>query len=330
MMKVLVCGIALIDLIAADLPKIASPSEVVFCPQGIELHLGGHALNVSQNLIKVGMSPQDILVIAPVGTDTFGNFIKEELSKLKVNHDLQFIEVLTSKDLILVVKDEDRRYHVDVGANLYLQDDKILNVINTQTFECLYLGGAGLLGDLDGKISTLFKTSREKGMLNVLDIVTPHEKEWNFILPCLEHVDIFHCNDIEARNITSEIDPEAAIRKLHETGCKIVILTRGADGVMACLEDGTVLTQDAFQVGVVDPTGAGDAFCAGLMHEILHHSFQDLTIDQWKNVFMHASAVAASCLTGIGTSSGVNQSRIQQFIKTQGQDIIQSTKVMKK
>lgn len=47
LMLVTTCGIAVADIIAADLPSIASPGEAVFGRRGTELHVGGHPLNVS-------------------------------------------------------------------------------------------------------------------------------------------------------------------------------------------------------------------------------------------------------------------------------------------
>ena len=330
-MKILVTGIIVIDVIAADLPKIANPSEIIFCKRGIEVHLGGHALNVSQNLKKIVAPTDHLLVIGPVGKDVFGNYVKDRLSELGISHELQEFDTMTSKDLILVVKNEDRRYHADAGANLFMEKEKILRVMEKFAPDFFYLGGAGLLGNLDDEISEICKRSQELGILNMIDVVSPYDKNWDFMLSALKHVDIFHCNYEEARQITNEMNSLIAIKILHQYGCKIVILTLGADGVMIHLPNNKILTMNAFQTKVIDPTGAGDAFCAGFISNLLqkgHKNLETIDLDAWKDILMRASAVAAACLTGVGTSSGVKKDLIDDYIKNQGQDIIKSSKVI--
>ncbi|GAA2386704.1 PfkB family carbohydrate kinase [Nonomuraea africana] len=54
---------------------------------------------------------------------------------------------------------------------------------------------------------------------------------------------------------------------LHAAGTRLVLVTRGADGVTASL-DGTRLDVAAPAVEVVDTVGAGDAFTVGLLHRL--------------------------------------------------------------
>ncbi|MEU9837086.1 carbohydrate kinase [Streptosporangium sp. NPDC048047] len=53
----------------------------------------------------------------------------------------------------------------------------------------------------------------------------------------------------------------------HAAGARLVLLTRGADGVTASL-DGVRLAVPAPAVDVADTVGAGDAFTAGLLHSL--------------------------------------------------------------
>jgi len=41
------------DIVAADLPRISGPGELVYAPRGIELLVGGHAANVAIDLTKM-------------------------------------------------------------------------------------------------------------------------------------------------------------------------------------------------------------------------------------------------------------------------------------
>ncbi len=75
-------------------------------------------------------------------------------------------------------------------------------------------------------------------------------------------------NETEAERLagTPVHDAEGAARAgraLQELGAGTVILTLGAAGALACTAGGLV-GAPAFAVSVVDTTGAGDAFNAGL------------------------------------------------------------------
>jgi 1D-myo-inositol 3-kinase len=80
----------------------------------------------------------------------------------------------------------------------------------------------------------------------------------------LVHCDILKVDAREAAVITSTCDGETAGHVLHRMGPKIVIITKGADG--ALFYDGVRFTQiTAPEVGVIDPTGAGDVFSAAFL-----------------------------------------------------------------
>ncbi|MCX7303745.1 MAG: sugar kinase [Hyphomicrobiales bacterium] len=51
-------------------------------------------------------------------------------------------------------------------------------------------------------------------------------------------------------------------RRFHDAGARYVVLKRGDAGCIGSLAGGPVEEFEAHKVGVVDPTGAGDCFCA--------------------------------------------------------------------
>jgi ribokinase len=60
------------------------------------------------------------------------------------------------------------------------------------------------------------------------------------------------------------INDQESARRLLELGPKHVIMTLGERGVLWASQDGTLTRVPALPVDVVDTTGAGDAFNAGL------------------------------------------------------------------
>lgn len=69
----------------------------------------------------------------------------------------------------------------------------------------------------------------------------------------------------EGRLLTGLTDPSAIAARLAET-FDTVVLTLGSEGVVVA-HGGEVTVVKAVSVDVVDPTGAGDAFCAGFLDE---------------------------------------------------------------
>jgi len=85
------------------------------------------------------------------------------------------------------------------------------------------------------------------------------------LLDLLKKVDIFLCNDAEARQLTSESNLMASSRWILSRGPKIVVIKKGEHGV-ACFSKNFLFCLPAFLLErVADPTGAGDAFAGGFM-----------------------------------------------------------------
>ncbi len=110
-------------------------------------------------------------------------------------------------------------------------------------------------------------------------------------------VDVLMLNDREACSFAREPDPVAAARTLahHGAGTPVVIVTRGGEGLVAhqCPQNVTV-TVPAFEVEVVNTTGAGDATLAGF---VWAHRWPELDLTQRLHVaaLYGALTVAAPC-----------------------------------
>jgi sugar/nucleoside kinase (ribokinase family) len=132
----------------------------------------------------------------------------------------------------------------------------------------------------------------------VLDVVTPGPAEYlPRLAPLLPHVDVFLPNDHEGELITGLKEPLAQALQFHEMGAKTVIVTQGDRGSVL-VSEGVKLRAGAFAMPLVDGTGGGDAFAAGYMAAML----RGLGPEECLRV---ASAVGASCVRAIGTTTGV-------------------------
>jgi len=331
--QVTCAGIFVVDLIAADLPRVSRAGELTFAPRGIGTYIGGHSANVSIDLAKLGVAEGEVSCVGAVGEDLFGSFVEETLRKHRLKVNLQRTKKAgTSVDLILVVKGEDRRYHVDVGANLYLSPSHVLSVVRKENPVVFYVGATGLLGEFDTNLARILKEAKSLGCVTFVDPVVPYKKSWTHMLRAMEWIDVFHCNDKEASSITNDTDVVSAIGSLVNAGPRIVAVSLGGRGVMAATGD-RLVRMNAFRVRVVDPTGAGDAFCAGTIYRLLPHIQKydgrslALTDDNLVEVLLEGEAAGAVCVTAVGTTSAVTRKNVDALLSAQGSKVRESVKI---
>jgi sugar/nucleoside kinase (ribokinase family) len=109
----------------------------------------------------------------------------------------------------------------------------------------------------------------------------------------LELVDIFKSSLVEIEAVTGLSELTSAIKAVHDSGAKIVVVTLGAKGAVVSVE-GAVHEVPAFTPQrLVDPTGAGDAFIGGFLAEYVRG--EDIS---WCSYV--GSAVASLVVEGVG------------------------------
>ena len=140
--------------------------------------------------------------------------------------------------------------------------------------------------------------ARKAGVQTVLDVVTPGPANY---LPRLErllpHVDVFMPNEQEAALITGERDPVRQADFFGRLGAGTVIITRGHEGAVL-VGPKARLRSGAFIMPFVDGSGGGDAFAAGYICGMLRGEDE-------AGCLRIASALGASCVRAVGTTTGV-------------------------
>lgn len=114
--------------------------------------------------------------------------------------------------------------------------------------------------------------------------------------PVLARADVFLPSRGEAMLFTGETSDEAGCRKLAAEG-KIVVLKQGAAGCRIFHRDEDI-SVPGFAVEEVDPTGAGDAFCAGFTVALREGM-------PLREAGLFANAVGALAVTQQGPMEGV-------------------------
>ena len=334
-MLVTCVGTLVADIIASDLPKVSAPREVTAAPSGVRLCADGHAANVSIDLLKLGLERGEVSCMGTTGVDPFGDFMAEELERNGVVPHLDRIESAgTSSNMILGVQGEDWRFHVDVGANQYLDVNKVRDALRKEKPCILYVGGTGHLGEFDEQLPRVLREAKEElNCVTFIDPVKPPGHGWEPVLRSLQWVDVFHCNSEEAESMTGKSKPTEALDNIANRGAKLAIITLGAQGLVA-KQAYDRITMPAFKVPVVDPTGKGDAFSAGVIRYLTKLAdgmkkldVAALTRKQFLDLLLEGEAAGAACVTGVGTTKTVTRENVDKILQDQKATILDQMRI---
>jgi sugar/nucleoside kinase (ribokinase family) len=304
---VLCAGIVVADHVCTPVSHLPAAGELVLAER-ILLTIGGCAANVAVDLAKLGLAPA---VVGRVGGDVFGRSVADMLRAAGVDVSLLRTspERDTSQTLIVNVAGQDRRFIHTFGANA---DFRAADVPREQLSACrvLYLGGYLVMpGVTQDELAGLFATARRAGVRTVLDVVTPGPAEYLSRLErLLPHVDVFLPNNHEAELITGEKEPLRQAEAFRRLGVGTAIITCGGEGTVL-VNERVRLKAGVYPVPFVDGTGGGDAFGAGYIHGLL----QGLDAEGCLRV---ASALGASCVRGVGTTTSVfTRTECEEFVR---------------
>jgi sugar/nucleoside kinase (ribokinase family) len=304
---VLCAGVIVADHVSSPISHLPAPGELVLADQ-LLLTIGGCAANVAVDLVKLGVSAA---VVGRVGEDVFGRVVADMLRERRVDVSALQIspDVETSQTLIINVAGQDRRFIHTFGANAAFRAADI-SLERVARCRVLYLGGYLLMDGVQvDELVPVFAAARRAGAKTVLDVVTPGPADY---LPRLEkilpHVDVFLPNDHEAQLILGEKDTLRQAERFHQLGARTVIITRGDRGSVLVGQK-VRLRAESYRVPFVDGTGGGDAFAAGYIDGLLRG------LDE-ESCLRIGSAVGASCVRAIGTTTGVfTRPELEAFLR---------------
>jgi sugar/nucleoside kinase (ribokinase family) len=306
---VLCAGIIVADHVSSPISHLPAAGELVLAEQ-LLLTIGGCAANVAVDLVKLGVNAA---VVGRVGDDVFGRVVGEMLHERGVGVETLRVtpRVDTSQTLIVNVAGQDRRFIHTFGANARFQ---AIDIPFEQVEHCkvLYLGGYLLMRELQAEaLAAVFATARQAGAKTVLDVVTPGRADYlPQLKPLLPQVDVFLPNNHEAELITGETDPLRQAEQFHQLGAKTAIITLG-DGGSVLVNGKERLRAAAYAVPFVDGSGGGDAFAAGYILGLLQGA-------DAAGCLRLGSAVGASCVRAIGTTTGVfTRAECEEFVREQ-------------
>jgi sugar/nucleoside kinase (ribokinase family) len=260
-----VAGTLVADLLVRPIRNWAGKGHVgnVDC---IDLLPGGAVANTGLALARLGVP---VSALGAVGEDSFGTIVRESVGAWAArNRVVSVPSTRTTASVVAVFADGDRGFLAAKGAcdqfNVTPADVESEIAAGSRA---LHLGYAGRLPTLDGEpLRKLMHVTRQLGLLTSLDVTYTHDPRWPQLMKLMPEIDVFCPSLSEAAAITGKKSAEAAASALVDAGVqKFVAVTDGPNGAVVHVVGEEQEFIPARRVKVIDTTGAGDSFIAGVL-----------------------------------------------------------------
>ncbi len=273
--------------------RIAHADEESFI-KAHEESCGGSAANAAVGLARLGAK---VGFIGKVGGDREGNLLVEDFSREGVDTSGIIRAKSGESGTVMGFVDEQGQrglyIHSGVNDNIAFEEVKKEIVLTTKFLHLTSFVGQKsfetqkhLVADLPENV----KISFDPGALYA-------NKGMKQLEPLITHAYVMMPNRRELAQITGEKEPSRGANVLLGRGVKIVAVKLGEDGCF--ITNGKEKHQvEAYKVPVVDTTGAGDAFCAGILYGLLN---KKSLLDCGKI----ANFVASRCVMKMGARAGL-------------------------
>jgi argininosuccinate lyase len=268
---VTVIGCVQADVVMSPVTDLPSPGGTLLADE-MTVRVGGAGANAGLASVEAGM---DVRLIGCIGEDQLGTWMREQLAPAGLADGL--VEVAGEASGLTVAlqsPSRDRTFLTYLGVNALwdagMIPDDVLSCDN------LLLCDYFLMPQLRGEAAKrLLETARARGARTFFDTTWDPEgfssqaqAEVRSLLPS---VDVFLPNELEALALGDGTEDAAeAARALQTVSGGWVIVKLGPGGCLAVGPDNAEFAIPAPATSVVDTTGAGDAFNAGLVRALAH------------------------------------------------------------
>jgi sugar/nucleoside kinase (ribokinase family) len=290
---------------ACILDVLGRPVETIPPGQGsvrlaeIRATAAGTAAGPAVDLAKLGAS---VRVIGALGDDLIGDIVAAAMARHGVDTAglVRKKEAQTSATILPIRPNGERpALHVPGATRLFSRTDIDLEHITGS--RALLIGAPDALAGLTGEeLADVARTARSQGALVAVDVLHPGRPEdLDRLAPLLAVTDWFMPNGDQILALTGREELTDAIKDVMALGTGAVAVTLGADGgLVATRQDPAAMALPAIKVDVVDTTGCGDGFTAGLLAGLLAGATpQDAA---WLGV-----ACGSLVATGLGSDAGI-------------------------
>lgn len=252
-----VLGSINMDLIAST-ERLPKPGETV-AGSNFSTAAGGKGANQALAARRAG---SQVAMAGAVGKDGFADPALALLDEAGVDlSSVRRMEEPTGTALILVGGTGENMIAVVPGANGTVREEQAIAAV-----EAMQKGDILML-QLEipaTAVEATLKAARNKGVLTVIN-TAPLTAEAERLARL---ADIVIANETEfelltGKSVSDRNAREAALRARHDETGQTLVVTLGAEGVVA-IRDGSIFTAEGLKIEPVDTVGAGDTFCGYL------------------------------------------------------------------
>ena len=279
---VIVVGDLVTDVLVAHTGPIHPGSDT---EAAITVTGGGQAANTAAWLAH---SNHPVTLIASVGDDPAGHERIAELKAAGVHCAVQIHPHAKTGSVVVLSAPHDRTMITDRGAALLLDSAHVTAAIQAAAATHLHLSGYPLLhaGSRPAALTAL-STATAHGLTTSVDAASAaplRQTGADEFLAWIRDADLLLCNADEADVLAGPGTPLEQARRLT-AHVRNAVVKQGPAGATWAAQNGPTCSWAAPRVPVVDATGAGDAFAAGLLKA-------------WSSGAKPEPALAAACALG--------------------------------
>lgn len=266
-----------------------------------EANPGGAPCNVLAMLQNLGHKTS---FIGKVGKDVYGRQLCDVVTKAGIDTSALLFdpEVHTTLAVVHTFENGDRdfSFYRNPGADMMLTKDELPEQM-LKSCRIFHFGTLSMTHDgVREATKAAVQIAKEAGALISFDpnlrpplwsseALAKENIEWG-----LSQADIVKIADNEIVFLTGETDYDkgAAILQDHYPNIKLLNVTLGADGAISFCCNHRVFVP-AFRLGgTIETTGAGDTFCACVLHDVLQSGVEDRSEQSLADMLRFANAAA--------------------------------------
>ena len=295
---VTVMGACILDVLGRPVETIPPGQGSVRLAE-IRATAAGTAAGPAVDLAKLGAS---VRVIGALGDDLIGDIVAAAMARHGVDTAglVRKKEAQTSATILPIRPNGERpALHVPGATRLFSRTDIDLEHITGS--RALLIGAPDALAGLTGQaLADVAKAANSQGALVAVDVLHPgRPQDLERLAPLLGQADWFLPNADQLLALTGRASLAGAMDDIVALGTRGVAVTLGADGcLVATRQDPAAMALPALKVDVVDTTGCGDGFTAGMLAGLLLGA--DPVDAAWLGV-----ACGSLVATGLGSDAGI-------------------------
>jgi len=296
---ILCCGEALIDFIPTPDGQAYQP-----CP-------GGSILNIA---VGLGRLEVPVGFLSRLSTDIFGDQLADHLSLNNVKLDFcPRIKGQTTLAFVNLSDDDNAEPQYAFYAEGAVDRDMEISDLpeRMDSVDTLHFGSISLLLEPGATaLETLLLRESRKKIISLDPNVRPTLVSEHLVYQkrfekWAAAVDILRMSEVDFSFIYPNRDFENMLPEWFEYGLSLAILTRGDEGAIGYLPDGTTAQARPPRIQVADTVGAGDTFLSAALAYLFDHGL----IQSRKRIAQMSKTQLADCLAYAVRAAAINCTR---------------------